>query len=124
MKNVVIGLFLIIASITVACSKSDVGPTPPPPVPACERNHTGTITVTNKSPDGSARTIHINGVNYGVVTYGNSISAEFAAGTTYLVEFYRSSNGAFIQSGFVTVVQCGSRGLISTANTGGRETLE
>ena len=110
--------FVCLLVVTMGCTIPTT-PTPPaPPAPkSCETNHTGTLTVTNGAPDGTARTIYIDGVNFGILNYGQSLTITRAAGTKLQVQFYRTSNSQFIQQGTATITQCAGTGMSGTAAT-------
>src|ERR1700730_14513289 len=114
-------LFAFVAIVSVlalvGCASPN-NPDPPPPPPACQTNNTGTMTATNKSPDGTSRTVIVDGANWGIIAANQTLSRTVTAGHDYLMQFYRSSNNLYIQGAVVTVTQCGSNGLVTTASEG------
>lgn len=104
-KYVVIGVILF---GVVGCTKNPVAPEP---VPACERNNTGTLTVGNRSL-GTTYTIVINGSSVATLSPGSSSQPfTLAAGVPHVLDFFVANTTRLACStSLVTLAQCSNTG--------------
>jgi len=130
------------ALFAVSCSGSDpAAPTPtcqdrtatnfgaplpctyPPPTPACETNHTGTLIVVNHAANLLPRDVYVDGANWGTLPYGSQFTREVAAGVPHPVECRDTATGRIVSTAQPNIAQCQAYTLTNTFSVD-REVLD
>jgi hypothetical protein len=112
-------LFLVMAAtIFFACKEqatTTTNPTPTTPaIPDCQKNHTGTLQMENRSSRSLDYTIVIDGISYGRLAVGEKKSYTLSIGSHLLEIRYADHAGDACSASAPTILECQTTSLYCT----------
>jgi hypothetical protein len=110
MKKLPILFFFLIAMTFFLCCGKDQPTTPttppPPPIPDCQKYHTGTLKVENRSKRNLDYNVLIDNINYGRLKVGEIRYFEVSVGSHTLAFPWADHDGYACSTSWPSILEC------------------